>query len=216
MRKRNVLFTVVFAAVLTMGGLVQAGVIAKYEFTGFNSSPTVIDANMSGSDYDMTCPTATSERGINGLAANGNPAPAFFGAANFGSDSYFHFSITSDIGYTYDVDDLTFDYKRDGVNAWTSYDVQYSLNGGAFSSIGSGSLSGTTYSTITADNGGIGLTGLSGETVFRIYVSDGVDATRLYNDNVTVNGSVVPEPATLGLVALFGGGVLFIRHKLAM
>ncbi len=33
-------------------------------------------------------------------------------------------------------------------------------------------------------------------------------------DDVTV--TAIPEPATLGMVALFGGGILFIRRKLAM
>ena len=32
----------------------------------------------------------------------------------------------------------------------------------------------------------------------------------------TTANDVIPEPATLGMVALFGGGILFIRRKLAM
>ena len=32
----------------------------------------------------------------------------------------------------------------------------------------------------------------------------------------TVDSVAIPEPATLGMVALFGGGLLFIRRKLAM
>lgn len=33
-------------------------------------------------------------------------------------------------------------------------------------------------------------------------------------DNLVLNGTVIPEPATLGLIAAFGGGILFIRRLL--
>ena len=35
-------------------------------------------------------------------------------------------------------------------------------------------------------------------------------------DNIILNGTVIPEPATLGMVAAFGGGILFIRRRLQM
>ena len=41
-----------------------------------------------------------------------------------------------------------------------------------------------------------------------------VDEMRIATDwNSAVNGMMIPEPATLGLVAVFGGGVLFIRRR---
>ena len=55
------------------------------------------------------------------------------------------------------------------------------------------------YTATAADVGdhvGIGLSGTTG-----LYVDDFSDIT------------VIPEPATLGLVALFGGAVLFVRRK---
>ena len=58
-----------------------------------------------------------------------------------------------------------------------------------------------------------GLAGL----VLRISRIDSSDAVPVYLstayiDDVTV--SAIPEPATLGMVAAFGGGILFIRRKL--
>ncbi|MCK4563904.1 MAG: PEP-CTERM sorting domain-containing protein [Verrucomicrobia bacterium] len=48
---------------------------------------------------------------------------------------------------------------------------------------------------------------------------DGVSGldTETFSDHFTVSGStltVIPEPATIGLVMAFGGGILFIRRKL--
>ncbi|MCK4564842.1 MAG: PEP-CTERM sorting domain-containing protein, partial [Verrucomicrobia bacterium] len=48
-------------------------------------------------------------------------------------------------------------------------------------------------------------------------ITDFPDAAGLMSDPmVLVNGTVIPEPATLGMVALFGGGLLFIRRRLML
>ena len=45
-----------------------------------------------------------------------------------------------------------------------------------------------------------------------------LDDVRLYDSALTAGEiatlAAIPEPATLGMVALFGGGILFIRRKL--
>ena len=64
--------------------------------------------------------------------------------------------------------------------------------------------------------GALDITGLNpGDNVWlRIGESrpGGQTSGDLMMDNVTV--TAIPEPATLGMVALFGGGILFIRRKL--
>ena len=61
-------------------------------------------------------------------------------------------------------------------------------------------------------------TGLDGNTLAVRFTNTTPEAAA-YNNSSTVlfdNVNVIPEPATLGLVGLFGGGILFIRRKLAM
>ena len=66
-----------------------------------------------------------------------------------------------------------------------------------------------------------GLTGLTDTTVtfdFTLTIDAGNNNLGRANtmDNVVLTGTAIPEPATLGMVALFGGGILFIRRKLMM
>lgn len=55
--------------------------------------------------------------------------------------------------------------------------------------------------------------GAGGTATFRLSFAggNGSSGQNTYLDNVGI--SAVPEPATLGLVALFGGGLLFIRRR---
>ncbi len=55
-----------------------------------------------------------------------------------------------------------------------------------------------------------------GELFLRINNYDaGADTPWLMVDNVAIS-NVIPEPATIGLVAVFGAGVLFVRRRLMM
>jgi len=47
-----------------------------------------------------------------------------------------------------------------------------------------------------------------------VFDSNGVAGGQVAIDNISV--SVIPEPATLGLVAAFGGGIIFIRRRIMM
>ena len=221
MRKRNVLFTAVIAAVLMMGGWVQADEIVAYEFTyeGVPSDmvkPTRTDQYITASEYDFYS-NAPWQKGY--AASGGNPDGVYY--ARTTSDSllsYMFFSLTVENGYALQLDDLSFDSKRN-VNAATAYNVFYSTDGSVFSTLGSGSLSGTSYESIQADNGGTPILNLTGTTYFQILGSgwsgSANDDQRWHHDNVMVNGSVaaVPEPAALGLIAVSGGTMLFIRRK---
>ena len=57
--------------------------------------------------------------------------------------------------------------------------------------------------------------GAVGKTLFVAFEGNGVSGESYARlDNVYLEA--IPEPATLGMVALFGGGILFIRRKLMM
>jgi hypothetical protein len=48
---------------------------------------------------------------------------------------------------------------------------------------------------------------------FRLRVTDTDEFLNWQVDNIGITGTVIPEPATLGLITAFGGAVLFIRRR---
>ena len=63
--------------------------------------------------------------------------------------------------------------------------------------------------------------GLAGDTLAVRFANTTTDhgalvGTTHSNTVLMDNIDVIPEPATLGLIALFGGGIFFVRRKLAM
>ncbi len=106
------------------------------------------------------------------------------------------------------------------VSTWDGTTMAYYLDGNGYGSEAPG-----TVNTILTEDMVIG-TGIrqafDGNTTARW--TDGlIDDVQIYNtalDSTDVAtlfatpGTAIPEPATLGMVALFGGGILFIRRKL--
>jgi len=167
----------------------HADVIARYEFTDWTFDATSTDANATASEYGFSSATNPTIKAIDGT--DGNPGPGFYGQSWFVDPTYMHFSVTVDSGYVLRIDDLAFDSKRYTSYAPTAYDAYYSEDGVVFFSIGSGSLTGTTYEVITADNGGSPIPGLSGTIYFRIKGFNGTAEERWYQDNVTINGEII-------------------------
>jgi len=110
-----------------------------------------------------------------------------------------------------------------GLDVGLTYNVKlYSINngGGNFGEATAVDLNGSTTASFTELErwnstttpyvwNGISATG-AGDLVFNLISTAG-------NDNPVINAIVVeaiPEPATMGMVALFGGGILFIRKRL--
>ena len=48
---------------------------------------------------------------------------------------------------------------------------------------------------------------------FRLLVLDTDEFVNWQVDNIGITGTVIPEPATLGLITVFGGAVLFVRRR---
>ena len=83
-------------------------------------------------------------------------------------------------------DDSTGETSKDGT--WTTISGSYAIAAGAGGSVGG--------IQISTDNGG--------------YTSAG----GIFIDNLTVDISTIPEPATFGLVGVFGAATLFIRRRM--
>ncbi|MDZ8119169.1 PEP-CTERM sorting domain-containing protein [Pontiella agarivorans] len=94
------------------------------------------------------------------------------------------------VGVTSDTVVATIDLSGQGLNTWRDYDISLA----ALTDVGLSSGQAATFKLATSS-------------------FDGGVYTRL--DNVGIVGTV-PEPATLGLIVMFGGGILFVRRTFLM
>jgi MYXO-CTERM domain-containing protein len=135
---------------------------------------------------------------------------------------YFSFSFTADApGVLLQAFSLDFAHPSTGATAagFRGFEVQYSVEGGAFASAGWGRLQGHTNSGNRAVNYELDLDDVAladGETVeFRIYKTNANGSgNEVRYDNFMLSGVAIPEPATAGL-GLFGALMLVGRRRRA-
>ena len=108
-----------------------------------------------------------------------------------------------------------------GLDGWHHVAVTVSSTAG-ISFYVDGALSGVNGNTANVVNTGsdvfsVGRASGSGEAQ---WFAGKLDEVRVYNSVIDATEltaiSTIPEPATLGMIAVFGGGILFIRRKLMM
>ncbi len=122
------------------------------------------------------------------------------------ANRYAQFSLTPDAGFTLDLANLTFDVRAGGTSTPRGYAIYVSTNGFTTSTrLGGEENPGTTY---VPRDFSIGLTGIASTTTFRIYHWAGATDRDIRIDNLTINGEVIPEPASLALMGL--GGLLML------
>lgn len=218
------------AAFLTASLSVNGGVITSYDF--FN----VDDAN--GSDDEIPAvfvATSTADNvsassfnhgaGFSSITAVGVPEPDYIQIAEGNSlqdgtddnmagaislNEYVFFTVTVDLGYSLDLNELTFDAYRAG-NGANDYSVRSSVDNYA-TDISTGLAAGYIDGGITTTRTGqtISLAGtefdnLTGTTEFRIYFDDRQSntgsASATIVDDFILDGIVVPEPSAYALLA---------------
>ena len=141
------------------------------------------------------------------------------------TSDYFGFAVTADPGKTLDLTNIEFDLitRANASAAWgytATAQVFVAVDGGAFTAIGS-SVSSTApdasnvWSPVTTANIDLStITGASSVEI-RIGVADNLDnsGAAAFVQGVQLNGTVVPEPATVGMFSLMGGALIFIRRR---
>lgn len=229
--------TIAAVAVMAMATNSYAAVIADYDFAGLaltssdSQANSVADALEDYSTQNGGASNPATNRNILGSvsASVGNPSPGIDGtfqtfgggsspvgtiAEAISEDVYIEFTITPDSGFEIDYSTVTVDVQKEAGGAFfyswllvdgdsNGWDTGDELAGDSFDTIGS-------YVTMSMDASS--LADITTATTFRLYLgSDGTGAANGINvDNIVVNGTVVPEPASLALVGL---GALLIAGR---
>ena len=229
----------IMVVALVAAAAVHADILAAWDMTGLpasqSSAPvTTVDADMSSSDLTQG-PRLTSTPGWpDALASHGESwrmGPDIWNSVALGS--YYSFTLTPDAGKTvsYDSVDARLAVNAGGADTDITFHLLSSQTGftgnDALDSINilmpdPGDFVPAIYGA-TFDLSAAGLTGISTATEFRIYVSvasggnrNGIGHTwsgMSDPDDLIVNGTVIPEPATLGLLVFVSGGMFWFRRR---
>ena len=212
-------------ASLTAAGLMlgaasaHADVLADFDFAPAGD-PTSDDTDAGSNAGAFTINSGANEgsaSGDIGFSSGGEQAFVRTDATSgVGDDDFFSFTITADAGMTLNLDNIVLD----AILTTTGTAPEPTGDSTVFVTDESNNVFGsTTFDTggVTNSSGTIslGITGVTSQT-FRFFfddtVDDGGDINRL--NSVVLNGTVIPEPASLALLGL-GGLMLLPRRKRA-
>ena len=218
----------VLLAVVGMGSMAMAGPITlvNADFEGANAAGqnhpgvgwTVVETHGGGiySD-DILWPEGNGTKVLAGQARGltGNYIQQAFLTSEATADSFEGFNVNMDLGWRADNGIA----RSFIIELWNVTDdatitsTTYNFAPMATAAGSPGFVENKTFA-LTYDNTAASL--LGDEVALRITsVGDGATfASTIWLDNVSV--TTIPEPATLGMVAAFGGGILMVRRKLMM
>jgi hypothetical protein len=204
------LLTIAFI-VLAVSCLTQATEIVKYDFGSYPTlvfTPTIGAEHITAGNFsyvgDGSTSSCTGNGGGYGYQVNG-------GWLKDGYLNYFSFTISIESGWSLNLDKKSVKFDASPSTMTGPRLARVTYLGNPEIAIGSEiDISTSGWWTFGAyENPPI--TGLTGTIEFRIYARDATDGGILDIDNVTLNGTLIPEPATIALLSL--GALSLLRRK---
>jgi len=235
--EKNIIGSVV--VMLTLG--VQANIL-DFDFSGVDGNVTYDKATFELTAMDSTDANLDLVEGLNFKSPStvkGNGAAAY-GTSNdlnvrgwggssalnnlIAGERYMSITIKANTGYQLNLDGATvsIDGSRNGSGAPNTFYITATTSGTTTTAnqIGSSTSLPLTGASnvydINAAFSGAEWDGLTDEVEIRIYGGGNSTTGNMhFNDMSITGGSIVaiPEPATLGIVVVFGGSILFIRRQ---
>lgn len=173
---------------ITAGVITLEAQVSDWNFSGVSYAggrAITFDVGKSRMKFEVTA---------SGFRSNGSPKDGFFRIFDQGSKSKLSLDDFDGTGNTLGLR-MTVD-----LDAGT-YDTEYNLDGAGFTALSTG----TAYGSNLVDKISVGI--LSKDLDWDVGES-------MKLDYVTVN-HVVPEPATMGTMAVFGAAIFFVRRRFA-
>ncbi len=206
----------------------HGAVLSQYTFGATNASPTfaatTVDGGFTASNVTATTNAGPAPGTVFSFQVNtGNyPNPALqvntqngntTAALAVTNGAFFTFTLTPNAGTpSYDLTSLTFDAARGGAGTPRGYVVRSSRDSfGSDLAAADVPTARPTLTPVTVPLTGAAFTGLTTATTFRIYTYAPSEGTSVEYDNITINGTVIPEPSTALLGAL--GALCLLRRK---
>lgn len=142
-------------------------------------------------------------------------------AASISNNSYFQFTVTPGVGQTIDFSSISLDAARGGgsargfsiassVDAYATLFTSLAGHPTAYDAVAGIATQEAVYTNYAFDLSS--LSDITTATTFRIYSWSSAAANTIYYDNITLNGTAVPEPAAAALGA-FGLLSLLRRRR---
>ena len=224
-----------FGLLLALVASVQsanAALLSTWDFAT-DASGTVA-AGIAGTAGDMSNSGPTSATGTPGRTYGNNGVRTVVGSASFWRTSTFNnvgssspladrysslsFTNTATNGSVYILSSLDLLARNSVATSARSVVVSYNVTGQAGETVlATFSRASTTFSSSTGSLDGVSLFGGDTLTVyFRFFKSltDNTTTNRAMDlDNITLNGDVVPEPASMAVFGLVGLGVAVARRR---
>ncbi len=199
------ILTIIGLAAATLAGA-NAAVLVSYDFTGatgdqVSQATSSVASNMTGS-------VLTRGSGLTASAATGSiSSTGWTTAASIDLNDYYSFTITPDVGFTLNLDTLTFAERRSGTGI-RNFVIRTSLD--SFTAdIFSASVPDDTATRDQSFTFNSSFDVISSALTIRVYGYSSESAAgtwRLANSTATSNmqltGTVVPEPQTWALVGI--------------
>ncbi len=215
-------------AALTAGST-MAGIVAYWEgesttsATWFDAGIVTATSFKTGVTTDIT--GYGSNDGTYGTLAGANPLTV--GGLKGKNGNNLRVKVTNVSGADLQLDTLNFDFARAFANSPTNMTVVY-FNGN-LSGVSSNDTI-VTYNSTTQPGGAsdyedvdVTLSSVLSDVVladtefatFEFQFSGGATASAAAGlDNIAIQATVIPEPATLSLMAVFGGAVMLVRRRI--
>ncbi len=203
-----------------------AGVAASNLTDGGTGTFGGLDRTIGSDSSNLTSSTGVTVQG-SAVFANGTSSgavarkgyPTSFSSPVTASTRYIQFTLAPESGTTISLSSITLDAAKGGTSSTRSFRLGYSTDGFTTATDLGGADFGSTpgawaFGNFSFDVSAITALQTTSNTVtFRLFGKVPGDNTQIGYDNITINGSVVPEPASLALLGLGGLGLIGRRRN---